>query len=177
MLSEMSIMPQASASSNRIGEQAEVYRSQEESDTQRMAESGLKYDTSGQEKTQEQALADRIVKEALLKHNTLGQKQTQKPEPISILSPNIEADEVSSQHPDEPETTKESSFDLIDFLTRRHVKFEDNRPKGGVLWLIGSNELAPVIAELKAKGISFTYLPKGGRVSGHRPAWYSTTKI
>jgi len=176
-LSEMGIITQTSMSTNKIGEQAEAYTPKEESPTQRIAESGLKYDTSGQEQTQEQTIVDRIVKEALLKHGTLGQKQTQKPESISMLSLNIETGEASSQHPNEPETAKESSFDLIDFLTRRHIKFEDNRPKGGVLWLIGSNELAPVIAELKAKGISFTYLPKGGRVSGHRPAWYSTTKI
>jgi very-short-patch-repair endonuclease len=100
-----------------------------------------------------------------------------KPESISMLSPNIEAGEVSSQHPDEPETAKESSFDLVDFLTRRQIEFKDNRPKGGSLWLIGGNELAPVISELKAKGISFSYLPRGGRVSGHRPAWYCTTEM
>jgi len=98
-------------------------------------------------------------------------------ESISAPSANIASTEVPSHCPDGPETAKESSFDLIDFLTRRHIKFEDNRPKGGALWLIGGNELAPVIAELKANGISFTYLPKGGRVSGHRPAWYCTTKI
>jgi very-short-patch-repair endonuclease len=100
-----------------------------------------------------------------------------KPESISMLSPNIEDGEVSSQHPDEPETAKESSFDLVDFLTRRQIEFKDNRPKGGSLWLIGGNELAPVISELKANGILFSYLPRGGRVSGHRPAWYCTTKI
>jgi very-short-patch-repair endonuclease len=98
-------------------------------------------------------------------------------ESISAPSANIESTEMPSHYPDGSETIKESSFDLVDFLNRRQIKFEDNRPKGGALWLIGGNELAPVIAELKANGISFTYLPKGGRVSGHRPAWYCTTEI
>jgi very-short-patch-repair endonuclease len=102
---------------------------------------------------------------------------TDKQEAISAPSPNVEASEVSSRYPDRPEAAKESSFDLVDFLTRRQITFKDNRQKDGALWLIGDDELVPVIEELKANGISFTYLPKGGRVSGHRPAWYSTTKI
>lgn len=52
-LAEMCIMPQASVSSNRITEQGEVYRPKEESDTPRVAESGIKYDTVGRQKTQE----------------------------------------------------------------------------------------------------------------------------
>ena len=176
-LSEMGIMPQSFIPLNQIGEQTQVYNPKEDSDAKNIAESGLNYDTPGQEPTQPRALVDKIVNDVLKKYGTLGRKQTQGPESISMLSPNIEAGEVASQHLDKLETAKESYFDLIDFLTRRHIKFEDNRSKGGALWLIGSNELAPIIAELKAKGISFTYLPRGGRVSGHRPAWYSTTKI
>jgi len=173
----MGIMPQSFIPLNQIGEQTQVYNPKEDSDAKNIAESGLNYDTPGQEPTQPRALVDKIVNDVLKKYGTLGRKQTQGPESISMLSPNIEAGEVASQHLDKLETAKESYFDLIDFLTRRHIKFEDNRSKGGALWLIGSNELAPIIAELKAKGISFTYLPRGGRVSGHRPAWYSTTKI
>jgi hypothetical protein len=96
---------------------------------------------------------------------------------ISLPSPNIEPGEESSDSPERGETFNEASFDLIDFLKRRQIKFTDNRSKGGAFWLIGGNELRPVISELKAKGISFVYLPKGGRVSWHRPAWYCTTKI
>jgi very-short-patch-repair endonuclease len=96
---------------------------------------------------------------------------------ISLPSPNIEPGEESSDSPERGETFNEASFDLIDFLKRRQIKFIDNRSKGGAFWLIGGNELRPVISELKAKGISFVYLPKGGRVSWHRPAWYCTTKI
>jgi hypothetical protein len=100
-----------------------------------------------------------------------------KRESISAPSPNIESTEVSSRYPDRPETAKESSFDLVDFLTRRQIEFKDNRQKGGALWLVGDDELVPVIEELKANGISFTYLRKGGQASGHRGAWYCTTKI
>jgi len=96
---------------------------------------------------------------------------------ISLPSPIIEAGEESSKSPDRSETAKEVPFDLIDFLNRRQIKFIDNRSKGGVFWLIGGTELVPVISELKAKGILFVYLPRGGHVSGRRPAWYCTKKM
>jgi very-short-patch-repair endonuclease len=102
---------------------------------------------------------------------------TNEEEPISAPSTNIKSIEASSGYPNNSETARRPQFDLIDFLTKRQIEFKDNRPKGGAFWLIGGNELAPVISELKAKGILFLYLPRGGRVSGLRPAWYSTTKM
>jgi len=51
------------------------------------------------------------------------------------------------------------------------------RSKGGALWLIGGRELTHVIVELRKEGVSFTYTEKGGTVSGHRPAWYTQTKL
>ncbi len=67
------------------------------------------------------------------------------------------------------------SIDLIDLLVRRNIEFKDMRRVGGAFWLIGGKELIPSITELNAKGILFKYLPKGGRASGHRPAWYYKT--
>jgi hypothetical protein len=73
--------------------------------------------------------------------------------------------------------TKAAAFDLLTYLTDKGLNFVDNRPQGGALWLIGGEELNPVIEELKAKGFHFSYTHKGGHASNYEPAWYSPTKV
>jgi hypothetical protein len=48
----------------------------------------------------------------------------------------------------------------------------DKRPAGGAFWVVGGAELAPVMDELKRQGIHFTFLPGGGKATGHRPSWF-----
>ena len=84
---------------------------------------------------------------------------------------------AEANRPSKPELKVDTSFNLADFLTEHRLKFEDMRSKGGALWLIGGRELTHVIVELRKKGVSFTYTEKGGTVSGHRPAWYTQTKL
>lgn len=70
------------------------------------------------------------------------------------------------------------TFTLVGYLKQKGIIFKDKRAIGGALWIMGGQELGPVVKELKSNwGISFAYLPKGGKTSGHRPAWYSNTKL
>ena len=64
-------------------------------------------------------------------------------------------------------------FDLMHFLQEKGLEVLDKRAAGGALWVIGGTELAPLMEELKARGIAFTLAPQGGRASRHRPAWYT----
>lgn len=64
-------------------------------------------------------------------------------------------------------------FDLMSFLQEKSLEVIDKRASGGALWVIGGAELAPLMEELKARGIAFTLAPEGGRASWHRPAWYT----
>ena len=65
------------------------------------------------------------------------------------------------------------AFDLLSFLHEKGLEVYDKRAAGGVLWVIGGTELAPLMDELKARGIIFTLAPQRSRASRHLPAWYT----
>lgn len=67
-------------------------------------------------------------------------------------------------------------FDLVGFLKEKGLEVVDKREAGGALWVVGGQELAPVMEQLKAQGIAFTFSQNGGRASKHRPAWFSKWK-
>jgi hypothetical protein len=75
-------------------------------------------------------------------------------------------------------TKKEESmaFDVIGYLKGKGLEVVDKREVGGALWVVGGQEIAPMLEELKAQGITFTYSQSGGRASKHRPAWFSKWK-
>jgi hypothetical protein len=75
-------------------------------------------------------------------------------------------------------TKKEETmdFDLVGFLKEKGLEVVDKREAGGALWVVGGQELAAMMEDLKAKGISFTFSQNGGRASKHRPAWFSKWK-
>jgi hypothetical protein len=64
-------------------------------------------------------------------------------------------------------------FDLMSFLQGKSLEVVDKRASGGALRVIGGDELAPLMEELKGKGIAFSLAPEGVRASRHRPAWYT----
>ena len=70
------------------------------------------------------------------------------------------------------ETQAPDAGDVIDLLKKHSIPFVDKRAKGGVLWVIGGQELQPIMSECKALGVRFTYRPKGGRATRNQPGWY-----
>ncbi len=67
-----------------------------------------------------------------------------------------------------------ATAELGDELRARGFEVIDKRQSGGKLWVIGSSaDLKPVIAELQRKGVKFGFAPKGGRVTGGRPGWFT----
>jgi hypothetical protein len=65
------------------------------------------------------------------------------------------------------------TFDLMGCLQEKGLEVVDKRASGGALWVVGGTELAPLMDELKARGIAFSRAPQGGRASRHRPAWFT----
>lgn len=68
----------------------------------------------------------------------------------------------------------EGVFDLLAFLNQKGAEVIDKRSAGGALWVIGGTELSSIMAELKTKGIRFTFAKAGGRSTRHRPAWFKS---
>lgn len=64
-------------------------------------------------------------------------------------------------------------FNLLAFLREKRLEMVDKRPVGGALWVVGGFDLHPMMRELAAKGIRFTFSAKGGQTTGQRPAWYT----
>jgi hypothetical protein len=62
--------------------------------------------------------------------------------------------------------------ELLIYLTQHGLEYIDHRPKGGSLWVIGSDRIREYLDPLKDKGIHFRFKPTGGRASKHRPAWF-----
>jgi hypothetical protein len=48
----------------------------------------------------------------------------------------------------------------------------DKRAAGGRLWVVGGEELRPLLADLEPRGFRFTFAAAGGRATGHRAAWW-----
>ena len=61
---------------------------------------------------------------------------------------------------------------VIDFLKKQGLKVVDKRVNGGCLWVIGGEELLPIIETIGKRGTKFNFTVKGGRATGHKPAWY-----
>ena len=49
----------------------------------------------------------------------------------------------------------------------------DKRPAGGVLWVIGGQELKPKLEAFVNDEIRFNFAPSGGKVTKGRPAWWT----
>ncbi|MED3757626.1 hypothetical protein P4555_00960 [Peribacillus frigoritolerans] len=65
---------------------------------------------------------------------------------------------------------KESS--LYNTLISKGLEVIDKRDKNGSLWLVGGENLQPLIDELKDRDIHFIYSSNGSRSTKKRPAWF-----
>lgn len=62
--------------------------------------------------------------------------------------------------------------DILTLLRQHGVRFVDKRGNGGALWLIGGNELKPIIAEAKRLGFAFHFKEDGGKAIKGAPVWW-----
>ncbi|PGY09141.1 AAA domain-containing protein [Bacillus sp. AFS031507] len=96
-----------------------------------------------------------------------------KSEQIALFSPELEGFHEQMNLIDLIDETPDS---LFSYLTSKNYEVIDKRLKGGSLWLVGGEELKPLINELKQKGISFQFTEKGSRATRQGPGWYTSYK-
>lgn len=84
-----------------------------------------------------------------------------------VLSESLEQQVIPGMEP--PLTNKD---DLLALLKEKGIHFIDKRSNGGSLWLIGGNELKPVVEEAKKFGIRFHFKEEGGKATKGSPGWW-----
>lgn|GEM_PF-1339605 len=62
---------------------------------------------------------------------------------------------------------------LIDTIKAEGIDYVDNRAKGGVLWLIGGEELIDFVASVALQGVLFTFKGRGGKATNGENAWWA----
>lgn len=63
----------------------------------------------------------------------------------------------------------------VKYLLRRKIRCVDFRRRGGALWVIGDDDIAPSIKKLMACGMTFRYKEDGAAATGYKPAWWTTS--
>jgi hypothetical protein len=64
---------------------------------------------------------------------------------------------------------------IASYFRDRGFVVVDDRVRGGVLWVVATPGLDPVIAELRDYGFEFEYVASGGMATAHKPAWWTRT--
>ncbi|HOJ11462.1 MAG TPA: AAA domain-containing protein [Clostridiales bacterium] len=83
-------------------------------------------------------------------------------------------DEKAKNKPDQELLTEQpNEKDICKLLKRKGYEFVDKRSQGGSLWVIGDEKLGKELKAFAALGFNFSYTSKGGRATGHKPAWFS----
>lgn len=60
-----------------------------------------------------------------------------------------------------------------DFLRAQGFSVVDNRATGGVLWVVATPRLEPVLDTLRERGLEFEYAATGGMATDHQPAFWT----
>ncbi len=117
-----------------------------------------------------QVLKETIVRRATELRREWGQ-------PLSQASNGVASPAVTLRRPSPENSNK--PFSLLQFLAEKRLQIIDKRSSGGCLWVMGGHELTPIMEELKAKGVKFTFVAKGfgsgqNQRQGHsNGAWYT----
>lgn len=74
------------------------------------------------------------------------------------------------------ETTTRTPSQLIKELKNAGYKIIDNRYISETVWIIGTDELLPIIEDFKQINIIFRYLEKGHSVTHYQSAWFAKVK-
>ncbi|MGD6961519.1 AAA domain-containing protein [Fictibacillus phosphorivorans] len=70
------------------------------------------------------------------------------------------------------ENLEDSEFEITSFLVSSGLQMVDKRSSGGSLWVVGGEELSPIMNDLTAKGYKFTFAKNGGRATKKSASWY-----
>ena len=62
---------------------------------------------------------------------------------------------------------------LIEALKSLNVSYIDNRPKKGVLWVLGGTEIQTIINRLSLMGYVFHFKECGGKATKGQSAWWT----
>lgn len=81
-----------------------------------------------------------------------------------ILEKNLFRKETSSLKPKD---------DLIEALKSLNVSYIDNRPKKGVLWVLGGTEIQTIINRLSLMRYVFHFKECGGKATKGQSAWWT----
>ena len=82
--------------------------------------------------------------------------------------------EIKAEKPEKPDKQKSPDKSaLFQLLQDAGVEVIDKRKNGGALWVIGGDELKPLMDQCKKIGVKFAYKPGGGKVSQNRDAWWT----
>lgn len=73
--------------------------------------------------------------------------------------------------------TEETPEFLLKELKQAGHKIIDNRSMTETIWIIGGEELAPVIESFKKHRVIFRYLEKGHSLTHYKPTWFARMKI
>lgn len=90
----------------------------------------------------------------------------------------IEVDELSKSVSDlqlflNDNTESAGEDELIKALKGRNLSYIDNRPKNGVLWVIGGIEIKDIIEQLSEMGYVFHFKECGGKATKKRAGWWT----
>ena len=90
----------------------------------------------------------------------------------------IEVDELSKSISDlqlflNDNTESADEDELIKALKGRNLPYIDNRPKNGVLWVIGGIEIKDIIEQLSETGYVFHFKECGGKATKKRAGWWT----
>ena len=90
----------------------------------------------------------------------------------------IEVDELSKSISDlqlylNDDTESADEDELIKALKGYNLPYIDNRPKNGVLWVIGGIEIKDIIEQLSETGYVFHFKECGGKATKKRAGWWT----
>ena len=63
--------------------------------------------------------------------------------------------------------------DIITLLQKHNVNYNDKRPAGGNLWIIGGNELRPLVEKARKIGFHFKFSKGGGKATKGKDGWWA----
>ena len=90
---------------------------------------------------------------------------------VSVTSSNGNISFAQEKHSDP--NAFATSDGITDMLLAKGLRYEDNRSKGGKVWIYDSPDAEMVIRQVETRfGVKFIYAEHGGKVTNGKPAWY-----
>ena len=76
-----------------------------------------------------------------------------------------------------PEESPSSLSALLQTIHDKHIELIDKRNNGGALWMVGGQELRPIVDSFQKAGVHFTFKAGGDTATSKRDAWWAKTDI